>query len=184
MSAQNWDNDMWAIRETTPERGLIIQINIQNSVASLTARIPTVTIKYELEYGTMSNQYYPLYSLTIPNVLVPQKQTFVWYSAIIPPNTQFQLGNYYLRVSYILETVEWYGTGSVPFGNYPTNGVLEPYPLDFRVASEQELQTNIQQYKQRGTNIYIIFNEPIIQIGGIGSLVAIGYYAYHRHRKK
>jgi hypothetical protein len=87
---------------------------------------------------------------------------------------------------YNLGFIRWFGTGSAPSGGFPTSGVLEPYPLDFRVVSAQQLQTHIQQYKQRGTNYNISFSGPITQITGAGvvaALIAVVGYLWHRGKK-
>lgn len=183
MAAQNWDTDMWAIKETTPERGLILQLTILNTDESLPLRINSVEFKLSLSREGQPYQG-PFYPEPIRYVLVPAKQSFVWYYAALSPNSQ--LGDWKLSVSYTLTTLEWFdNTGRIPLQNSQLAGNLEPLPLDFKIVSESTLQQDIQQSKQRGTNINININEPIVQISlGGGGIVAIAIaVAFSRRRR-
>lgn len=183
MSAQNWDSDMWGIKETTPDRGLIVQLTILNSHESLPLRISSVIFKFALSYeGQPSGGV--SYPGEIPYVLVPAKQSFIWYYAVLPPSSQ--LGDWKLSVSYTLTGLQWFdNTGMIPLQNSQLAGNLEPFPLDFKVVSESQLQQDIQQFKQRGMNINININEPIVQISlGGGGIVAIAIaVAFSRRRR-
>jgi len=183
MSAQNWSSDMWSLKETTPEKGLIVQINIQNSMQGQIAEISSTTLRYQLIYVTnpsspsLSNQQ------ILPSVIVPSLRNFTWYLMVLSPSTQTQLGDYSLKVSYSLGSLQWYdaSTGLISYGSYGTyvtGANLEPYPLNFKVVSESRLQQDIQQLKQSGTVININIGSLVtVENIGIGSIVSISLVA-------
>lgn len=184
MSTQNWDKDMSAINETTPEKGLIIQISVVNSHESLPVRITKMTLKFDLLYDgkPYPTTYYPN---EIPYVVVPASQSFLWYYSVLPANPP--LGNWELKVTYTLAGLEWFDNkGMIPLREPQESGSLEPFPLNFKVVSESQLQQDIQQYKERGTNI--IFNIGKINIleisiGGVTlTIIAIAAYLLSRRR--
>jgi hypothetical protein len=184
MSSQNWDNDMWTIKETTPERGFIVQVTVTNNHESLPLRIYSASFNFDLSY---EEQHMALpYPNAIPNVLVPAKQSFIWYYAALFTNPQ--LGNWKLKASYTFTNLQWSDNkGMISLQSSQLSNNLEPYPVDFKVVSESQLQQDIQQYKQqRGTSInFNIEKINIVDMGGVSiSIVAIGLVAYFLWRRK
>ncbi len=177
MTEQNWDQDMKAIKETTPDRGLILQINIQNGDNSLTATLSQFVIQYQLQDLTNTAYQTGIQQTTYPTLVIPNATTTTLYISVLPPGTQAALGDRSLKVSYGCSSLQWNGPGSNPYqyNNFcSTPGNLEPYPLNFRVASESQLQSDIQQNKnQRGAPLVVI-SSPLVQIGGpVGLITAI-----------
>jgi len=191
MTPQNWDNASIALKETTPENGLIMQIAILNN-GSLPQLIESITFHISTLYPQTQS---PSKSVsTINNLVIPAMKSFLWWIAVLQPSglTPYgstPLGSYEVDVTY---DISYAYSMSATYNQYSVNGLngqpLEPYPFKFTVVTAEQLQQDIQSYNEnnqnkRATNIYLfqnlnligisLFDITLVGIGGVGGGVVV-----------
>lgn len=186
MSVQNWNSQMKSLNppETTPDIGLVLEIDVKNGDNHYTAAIPSFTIQYQLVDETGQPPSNPASGYQAQPIVIPNGTVSTFYVPVMIPSSNIPYGDYSLTVTYSCSNyIQWIGppTGSTPQSLLCASGTtnLEPYPLDFKVVSDSSLQTDIQNLKS-GTGMPVVNIGPIVLGGGgttgliTAALVVIG----------
>jgi hypothetical protein len=192
---QNWTAEMREISETTQDRGLIVWISVNNTDETLPARITSGKLVLALSPHTSPQSI----SLEFRDILVPPRNSFVWYFSIMPAVTLHgygelipkpEPGEYVLKVTYALDFVEWFDSnGEIHLQSGPS-GEQTLDPLKFVVVtSEQKLQDDIQQYKQErywtfAPNLANPFVSELVVIVIGGVIVGVILYVLFYRKQK
>jgi len=161
-----WDDDMKRLKITTPERGLVFKITISNDgtdAIEINKIYIDVRVESELRMWSFHKQ------LEINYLYLPPKEVHYRFVEV-----DFGWGS--IVGSYSAELM--YGENV-----YDVDSPIEPYPLSFRVLSEEMFQQEIEQNKG-GTTI-IIPIEIQITLGGLISFsFAVILFSYLRKKRK
>jgi len=191
MTVQNWDSNMKSLKETTPTTGLVLQFNIENT-ADVTATITGFAIQYRLVDTTNPPSYnqgpQPLVNYQSQSLVVPNGATVPIDAIVWQPNQQEPYGDYALTVTYSCSYIQWSSSpsSSPPQTSFCTSNPTDvlPYPFEFHVVSDPELQNDIKNQTQGKplVNIPITINSPLI--GGTALVTAVVLIAYYLIRRK
>lgn len=165
----NWIQDMKNVKMTTIDRGLKIRIDFTNLDNQNYYTIPYIKIRVETNYEEQTNskdwKYIELRNYAIP----PSNTTSTYYTVDLyrSPNS---IGKWSVRLTYVTNENSWDFTSQI-----------EPYPFEFKVATEDELQTAIKENPPSG----FVFSPNItIEISVFGSAIAISIVLFSFFRKK
>lgn len=166
----NWTQDMKNVKMTTVERGLKIRIEFTNLDNQNYYTIPYIKIRIETNYEEQSNSKDWKY-IELRNYAIPPNNTTSTYYDIDLHRSQTSIGRWSVRLTYVTNENSWDFISQI-----------EPYPFEFKVASEDELQTAIKENPPSG----FVFSPNItIEISVFGSLsIAITIVLLKFLRKK
>jgi hypothetical protein len=174
-----WTDEMKQVAMTTPERGLTFKIFIyNNSTDPLTLDNLYILIRVTSDDTQTHFDFSKQLTFDYNNQLfLPSHESDVRFVKVANDfGNSLQIGSYTAKLSYYYRYI-YYGSEGTP---------IEPYPFNFRVASEETLQQEIQQNKG-GTTINIgPFNISLfdfsVSLGG--SIISIAVVAYLLNRRK
>jgi len=162
----NWTADMKRVKMTTQQRGLKIKIDFTNLDVKNYLTISYIHIRIEIRYEEIDFKDYDYVELE--NYVIPPSNTTSIYRDINLQRSQ-SLGKWSLRLAY------------TTYKNWEFTNQIEPYPFEFRVVSEQELQKAIAENPSAPIiNIYL----PEITIISVGSITAIALAIWNNKRKR
>ena len=165
----NWTADMKRVKMTTPERGLKIRIDFTNLDTQNYYTIPYIKIGIETNYEEQANSkdwdYIELRNFAI----APNNMTSTYYDVDLHRSPS-SLGRWSLRLGYVTNENAW-----------DFSQQIEPYPLEFKVASEEELQKAITE----NPSGFVFSPQITIEVsvlGGVSVAVALLYWKKKKRR--
>ena len=164
-----WNSDMKRLKITTPERGLTFKITISNEDTSESVTIESIRINVRVFYGT--EEYSKFFKqINIDYIYLPPTEGHVIF---VPVNFGYGdiVGDYRAELKYQV-------------GSY-VEQKIEPFPLQFRVLSEDMFQQEIEQSGNGGITI----NIPIeIKISGsvisVSIVIIVIYFVWKRKKEE
>lgn len=157
---ENWTEDMKRVKMTTYERGLKIRIDITNLDKNDYLDIDYLSIRIEIRYEEEDSKDFDFVELG--DFSVRPDNTTSTFRDIDLHHMTGSLGKWALRLGYVT---------SPQSSGYDYNKI-EPYPFEFKVASEEELQKAIEE-NPSGFVFSPTFNITIsfVTVGGISLIL-------------
>jgi len=170
--ADNWTQDMKRVKMTTLERGLKLKIDFTNLDAQNYYTITYVKIRIETNYEEQANSrdwdYVELKNYAIP----PNNATSTYYNVNLHQSPS-SIGRWSVKLGYVLSESAW-----------DFSQQIEPYPFEFKVAGEEELQKAIAD----NPSGWFIFSPNITIdisiLGGIGGTISLALLAIILTKRK
>jgi len=170
--ADNWTEDMKRVGMTTLDRGLKLKIDFTNLDTQDYYTITYIKIRIETNYEEQTNSkdwdYVEFRNYAIP----PNNITSTYYDVDLHRSPS-SIGRWSVRLGYATNENAW-----------DFSQQIEPYPFEFKIASEEELQNAISA-NPRG---WFIFSPNITVdisiLGGISGTISLALLAVILKRKK
>lgn len=163
----NWTADMERVKMTTVERGLKIRIDFINRDTQNYLTIPYLRIRIETKYEETDSKDWDYIELI--NYAIPPNNTTSTYYDVDLHRIGDSLGKWSVRLTYVTRE-----------SDYDFDNKIEPYPFDFRVGSEAELQKEIERNQDGG----FVFSPKIVIEVSIFSIALASIAFYFLSRKK
>lgn len=158
------------VKMTSFERGLTIRIDLKNLDKESYLNIPYLRIRIQTIYeetDSKDSEYIELENMEIK----PSNSISFWHNVDFGHSLSGKLGKWSVRVAYVTSE-----------GGYDYTKKILPYPFEFTVATEDELQRAIKESPSAPViNIYL--PEITISFFSLGS-IAIIILLWKRRKKK
>lgn len=168
----NWTEDMKRVGMTTLDRGLKLKIDFTNLDTQNYYTITYIKIRIETTYEEQTNSKDWDY-VEFRNYAIPPNNTTSTYYEVDLHRSQSSIGKWSVRLGYVTSEYAW-----------DFSQQIEPFPFEFKVASEGELQNAISA-NPRG---WFIFSPNITIdisiLGGITIPISLALLAVIWKRKK
>lgn len=170
--ADNWTQDMKRVKMTTLERGLKLKIDFTNLDTQNYYTIAYIKIRVETNYEEQANSRDWDYIELKNYAIAPGNTTSAYYNVDLHQSPS-SIGRWSVKLGYVL------GENSWDFGQQ-----IEPFPFEFKVASEEELQKAIAD----NPSGWFIFSPNITIdisiLGGIGGTISLALLAVILTKRK
>lgn len=167
---ENWTAGMKNVEMTTFDRGLIIRIDLRNLDTENYVEIPYLRIKIETTYEETDSK--DSYYIELKNIEIKPSNTIsFWHNVDLGHSLSDKLGSWSLRVAYVTHE-----------SSYDYNNKILPYPFEFTLATEDELQRAIKDNPSAPVfNIYL--PEITISLFSVGSVAVIIFLLFKKKKR-
>lgn len=165
---EDWTDGMKRVKMTTYERGLRIRIDITNLDENDYLDIDYLRIRIERRYE--EEDYTRFDYVELSDFSVPPNNTTSTFRDIDLHYTTGSLGKWSLRLGYVT---------SEQSSGFDSNKI-EPYPFEFKVASEEELQKSIEE----NPSGFVFSPTIVVEVSFISVSLAVGLYLLMFRKKK
>lgn len=155
----NWTADMKRVKMTTMERGLKLRIDFTNLDKQNYITVPYLRIRIETTYEETDSKRYDY--IELKNYAIPPNNTISTYYDVDLHRFGDSLGKWSVRLTYVTRE-----------NDYNFDNKIEPYPFEFKVASETELQKEIE----RNPSGFVFNPTIVIPISFSIPIVSIAFY--------
>lgn len=167
---ENWTQDMKDVKMTTPEKGLTIRINFEN-LDEKDYVINYIKIKVEATYEEKNTKNVDY--ITLENFGIAKNDVASTVHKVdLSSNAVGNLGKWSLRLTYVTNRDQ-----------YTFDQKIEPYPFEFKIGSEEELQNEIANKPSSNWIFSPTITVEVSLIGTISVVVAVTVIWNSRRRR-